>query len=105
LRTYLERLIYIEEARLQVVDILSMVLAFQFFGSVDVLSMPSVWDNGSFVQPFDLSPDGVSTLSTLVLIENLMSIAWVLSSIRHYVYTFGKVADDLTTVRCSFTIF
>ena len=98
-------LFIIEEPRLLVGDIVSMLLTCQLLGLVDVLNTPEFWMNGGFVQPVDLSPNGLSTLSTLVRRDSMMSISWILSAIKNNAYFLGTVVDDITAIKCSLTIF
>jgi hypothetical protein len=98
---------FIEEPRLLIGDIISLLLACQLMGLVDVLNTPEFWISGGFAQPVDLSPEGgsTSTLGTLVKRDSVMSIAWVVSSIKNRGYTLGTIVDDLTAIKCSFAIF
>ena len=98
-------LFYIQEPTLLVGDLVSLLLTCQLLGLVDVLSTQEFWNNGGFAQPVDLSPSGLSSLETLVKRDSLMSIAWVLSSIRNRGYFISSVLDDMTAIKCAFTIF
>jgi len=95
----------IEEPRLLAGDMVSVLLTCQLLGLVDVLNTPEFWLSGGFAQPVGLMPEGVSTLGTLVKRDSLMSIAWLLSSIKNRAYTISTVIDDLTAIKCAFTIF
>lgn len=97
-------LFFIEDPRLLLGDMLFLLLTCLLLGFTDVLNTPSFWENGGFAQPVDLSPKGVSTLGTVVERDSVMSIAWVSSSIKHRGYTFAAVSDELTTIKCCFTI-
>ena len=96
---------FIQEPRLLVGDLVSILLSCQLLGLVDILDTPEFWTKGGFAQPIDLSPEGVSTLGTLVKRDSVMSIAWVLSSIKNNGYSIGTVIDDITAIKCALTIF
>ena len=100
--------INIGEPRLLLGDLISLLLTCQLLGLVDVLDKPDFWMNGGFAQSIDLSPtsstSSISTLGTLVKRDSVMSISWVLSSLKHDGYSLGTIADDITAIKCSFTI-
>jgi len=96
---------YIQEPKLLVGDLISILLTCQLLGLVDILNDPIFWANGGFMQSIDLSPTGVSSLGTLVRRDSVISISWVLSAIKHQGYSIAAVIDDLTAIKCAFTIF
>lgn len=98
-------LFFIEEPKLLVGDLISMLLTCQLLGLLDILNKPEFWMNGGFAQPIDLSLEGVSTLGTLVKRDSIMSISWVLSAIKNQGYSISAVIDDMTAVKCALTIF
>ncbi len=97
-------LFFIEEPKLLVGDLISMLLTCQLLGLIDILNKPEFWMSGGFAQPIDLSPE-VSTLGTLVKRDSIMSISWVLSAIKNQGYSISAVIDDMTAVKCALTIF
>lgn len=76
----------ISDPRLLVGDIISVALAAQLLGLVDVLNGPSFLQRGGWFQP--ISPVE-STLPVLIQRDSILSICWILSALawKGYEYT------------------
>lgn len=90
----------VEEPRILVGDVISILLTAQLLGLADVLSDPSFWSDGGFLQPVGMP----STLPTLVRRDSEMSIAWVLAALKNSGYSLSAVADDSSAIKCAVSI-
>lgn len=86
----------IQDSFLLVGDIVSIALASQLLGLVDVLNDASFWERGGWFQP--ISPtESTSTLPTLVQRDSMLTICWLLSALGCDSYKFDD-SDNNDTI-------
>ena len=68
----------IQDSRLLVGDVVSIALASQLLGLVDVLNDPSFWQQGGWFQPMSTTQ---STLPVMVQRDSVLTICWLLSAL------------------------
>lgn len=101
-QTIAQDFITVEEPRLVVLDLVSIALAAQFLGLMDVLQDATFWQKGGFLQPIPLAP---STLPIYVQRESILSICWVLSGLAWRGYqTEAALSDPEATVKLTVRI-
>jgi hypothetical protein len=67
----------IAEPGLLVTDIVSISIASQLLGLLDVLNDPTFWDNGGWLQGIKMP----ATLPTLIQRDSILSICWVMAAL------------------------
>lgn len=87
---------FVEDTSLLLFDLFSILLSSELIGLIDVLNDPNFFQSGGFSQSIFASfgPDAPSTLGILVQRVSILSISWVLSSIKNKRYTSSNVSYD-----------
>jgi hypothetical protein len=81
----------ISDSRLLLVDIVSIALAAQLLGLLDVLNDPTFLERGGWFQP--ISPVK-STLPELIQRDSILSLCWILSALGWKGYEVTDVEED-----------
>mmetsp|Transcript_15394 Transcript_15394/g.21448 ORF Transcript_15394/g.21448 Transcript_15394/m.21448 type:complete len:213 (+) Transcript_15394:172-810(+) len=94
--SFLESYVTVAEPRLLMGDIISILMASQMMGLLDVLNDPVFWQSGGFNQPIPAIP---STLPTLIQRDSLLSLSWLPAALSRKGFQYETIATNTTTLR------
>jgi len=86
----------IQDPRLLAGDVVSIALASQLLGLVDVLNDPTFWQQGGWLQPISTTE---STLPILVQRDSILSICWLIAALGWKGYNDDNGSDLQRTVQ------
>jgi len=81
------------DKRLVALDLLALMIVAQLLGFTDAINAPSFISSGGFLAPIPLVP---STLGTFIRRYSIMSISWIIASIKSKAYNPAVALFDST---------
>lgn len=91
---------YVPEPRLLVCDLFAILVACEILGLLDDLAMDGIQ---SFMEPITF--DSFSTLPILIKRDSLLSISWILSSLKNDAFSAVAIADEMSVITSVFASF
>jgi hypothetical protein len=91
---------YVPEPRLLVCDLFAILVACEILGLLDDLAMDGIQ---SFTEPITF--DSFSTLPVLIKRDSLLSISWILSSLKNDGFSAIAIADEMSVIKSVFVSF
>jgi hypothetical protein len=91
---------YVPEPRLLVCDLFAILVACEIVGLLDDLAMDGIQ---SFTEPITF--DSFSNLPVLIKRDSLLSISWILSSLKNDGFSAEAIADEMSVIKSVFASF
>lgn len=91
---------YVQEPQLLVCDLFAILIACEILGLLDDLAIDGIQ---SFMEPITFN--SFSTLPLLIKRDSLLSICWILSSLKNGSFYDVAVADEISVIKSVFASF
>ena len=98
---YLSKFLIVEEPRLVVLDLVSILLVCQLLGFADAVTQQNFWSDGGFLQPISFP----TSFGLLFHRYAEMGLAWIMASLKNGGYRYASILDEETSVRYSLNTF
>ena len=97
----LESYIEVGEPRILLLDLVTIAIACELMGLVDLLNDPRFWNNGGWMQPIPLEP---STMDVLIQRFSGLSVSWLLAGSMWRGFRQESISTDESLIRTTGSI-